>query len=310
VTASSLRRLGAASVWCLLALATTDLPAWAGEEASGVKADAGGTAAAIDTSSLRHGSRRRAGDGTKVVFDKVAGAFRAAGLGETWWIDGRYYRWDGGVWTRAEVAAGPWSLVALADVPAAARERYLPPKTTTTVKLPAGLEVVFEPRLKVYKVAGRKGVFLFDARFYRSEGGLWLEAAEADGPWIPANPRPLPVLLRKAVGEPAAGAVATLPSGEAVTWDARAKLFVLRDKPEVVLYEGKFFERRGPKWFESSAPSAGFAEKDAKDIPPAVRFKFRKDPSGAGPAKGAAAKKAPASGKKAKTSATDAGDSE
>lgn len=233
----------------------------------------------------RHGARSKAPDGTPIIFDKVSGAWRAPTLGEAWWAGDRFWRYDNGLWLTAPAAAGAWQLSPMEKVPEVAR-RYPPPKEAVTAKLPSGGEAVFEPRLKVFKVAGHKGVFLFDATFWRVDGGLWLGAASVDGPWAPVSPKPLPVPLRKAVGEPEEGQAVTLPGGEVVVWDAQAKVFLLKDKPTVALHDGRFYEKRDAQWFESAQATSGFEEKAVKDIPLAVRFKFRKEAAdGAKPGK-------------------------
>lgn len=246
----------------------------------------------------RHGARKKAPDGTTVIYDKVSGTWRAPTLGEGYWIGDRFWRYDSGLWLSAAAAAGPWQLVSSDTVPEAAR-RYPLPKNPGTVKLPGGIEAVFEPRLKVFKVAGHKGVFLSDGTFYRVDNGLWLGAASVDGPWGPVSPKPLPVPLRKAVGDPVEGQQATLPGGEVVVWDPAAKVFVLKDKPSVVLHDGRFYEKRDDKWFESTQPSSGFAEKNVSEVPLAVRFKFRKEPGAGGGAKAGNNAKAGRNGKNA-----------
>lgn len=293
MTASLMRRFGAAFVSTLLVLGPVVAAHAEGEappkkQAAAKKEVAPGEAApaATPAAALRHGARSKTPDGTVLVYDGVAGAWRAPAMPEAYWIGERFYRHDNGVWLSATTAAGPWNLVASAAVPEAARDRYVPPKLAVTAKLPSGVEAVYEPRLKVFKVAGHKGVFLFDGTFYRNENGLWLGAAGPEGPWTPASPKPLPVPLRKGVGEATDGQQATLPGGEVVVWDGTSKVFTLRDKPDTVLHDGKFWEKREEKWFESASPGTGFVEAANKDVPAAVRFKFRKEPeAGAKPKK-------------------------
>lgn len=303
MTASPWRRFGAAVVFSCLVLGAAGpapaaedsapkKPAKAGHAAKSADAgdaasrDAAAPAAQPEAAVPRHGARSKAPDGTVVVYDKVAGAWRAPAIPEAYWVLERFYRFDNGIWLTSKAAAGPWELAPSSAVPEVVREGYLPPKVATTAKLPSGIEAVYEPRLKVFKVAGHKGVFLFDGTFYRNENSLWLGAPGVDGPWAAASPKPLPIPLRKAVGEPADGQEAKLPTGETVVWDGTSKVFTLKDKPGTVLHDGKFYEKREEKWFASASPSAGFAEVANKDIPAAVRFKFRKPPQDGGrPAK-------------------------
>lgn len=332
MTAFCARRLGTAVLWCSLfllfpgpAARANDGPA-APEPAAAAPSAPGPAASPTPppaAATLHHGARAKAGDGTLLVYDGVAGAYRAPALGDAFWIGDRFYRRDSGVWLTGPAATGPWQLLPQADVPAAARDCCPAQRSAASVRLPSGIEAVYEPRLKAFKVAGHKGVFLHDATFYRYDNGLWLGSSSVDGPWAPATPRPLPTPLRKAVGEPTDGQTVTLASGEVLVWDGHAKVFAMRDKPNVVLHEAKYFEKRGARWFESSAPSAAFVAMDVKDVPAPVRFRFRNEPGrgakaedGAkaarpvGAAKPAAAGKAAAASSKKAPPATDSGDAE
>ncbi len=261
---SFLRRVGAAPVFSLaaiLAVACFASPATADDP---------------PTDAPRHGSRSKAGDGTTVVWDNVSGAYRVMNRWDTYWIDDRFYQYDNGVWQTAAKLAGRWGLVAQDLVPPVARGRHAAPKTEVTAKLPSGREAVYEPRLKVFRVAGRKGVFLFDAEFYRYDGGVWLVSAGDDGPWAAVSMKVLPVPLRKAVPPPEAGQSVTLPSGETVVYDAESKLFSVQGKPDTLLFDGTFYEKRDNKWFASSKSSAGFEELGVVKVPAPVRMKYRK----------------------------------
>lgn len=271
------------------------------------KGDVAASAAAPDDAGPvgekpRHGSRQKTPDGTVVIYDKITGAWRVPSLGEGYWTGERFYRYESGLWLTAKGAGGPWELVSVRTLSDSAK-RHPTPKEAVTARLPSGLEVVFEPRLKVFKVAGHKGVFLFDASFYRVDSGLWLGSSSVDGPWAPTSSKLLPVPLRRAVGDPDEGQTVTLPSGEVVVWEASSKVFTLKDKPTVVLHDGTYFEKRDDEWFESAQSSAGFTQKNVQDIPLAVRFKFRKQPgarAGAGGKNAKAEKKGADAGKAGK----------
>ncbi|HXC52350.1 MAG TPA: hypothetical protein VN634_15825 [Candidatus Limnocylindrales bacterium] len=229
---------------------------------------------------LRHGSRAKAADGTMVVYDKVNGVFIVPGHKDTYWVDDKFYEYRNGVWVTSAQIAGPWELIPQHLVPDPAIERYEPLKTPVTATLPSGREVVFEPRLKVFKVAGRKGVFLFDGRFYRYDDGVWLESKSDDGPWTTTSMKILPVVLRKAVPEPEEGATVALPTGEKVVYDAGTKIFHVENKPDTLLFDGTFYERRDDKWFSAPGAAAGFKELGVTKLPPAVRLAYRKTSDG------------------------------
>ncbi len=227
---------------------------------------------------LRLGSRAKAADGTMVVYDKVNGVFIVPGHKDTYWIDEKFYEYRNGVWVTSAQIAGPWELIPQHLVPDPAIQRYEPLKKPVTATLPSGREVVFEPRLKVFKVAGRKGVFLFDGRFYRYDDGVWLESKSDEGPWMTTSMKILPVVLRKALPVPEDGATVALPSGEKVVYDAGRKIFHVENKPDTLLFDGTFYERRDDKWFSAPGAAAGFHELAVTKVPPAVRLVYRKTP--------------------------------
>ena len=227
---------------------------------------------------LRHGSRAKAGDGTLVVYDKVNGIYRVPDRSTTYWVDDTFYQYENGVWLESKVLAGPWALTPQHLVPDLALDRHAPPKTAVKATLPSGREAVFEPRLKVFKVAGRKGVFLFDARFYRYEEGIWFESKKDDGPWTPTSMKLLPVALRKAVPLPEGGTKVTLPSNEVVVYDAEKKIFRVENKPDTFLFDGTFYERRNDEWFAAPGAPAGYQEIQLTKVPSPVRMVYRKPP--------------------------------
>jgi len=236
------------------------------------------TSAAVmpPTETLRHGSRVTAADGTLVLYDKVIGIFIVPGHKDTYWRDDRYYHFDHGVWTSSAKADGPWELTSQRDVPEAAVLRFKPPKEEVTAKLPSGREAVYDTHLKVYKVAGQKGVFLYDGRFYRYDTGIWMDSKKDDGPWTPTSLKILPVALRKAVPPPDDGAKVTLPSGETVVYQQSSKLFRIENKPETVLFDGSFYELHGDKWVSAPGAPAGFQEINATKVPGPVRVLAKK----------------------------------
>lgn len=257
-----------------------------------------GAANAADSSEdspreLRHGSRAKAHDGTLVAYDKVTGVFVVPSLQDTFWIGNRFYRCDNGVWTMATAAAGPWELTAQHLVPDVARERFSPPKTQATARLPSGREAIYEPRLKVYRVVGRRGVFLFDGLFYRYETGVWLESTKDDGPWKTTSMKPLPATLRNAVPVPESGQKVLLPTGETAVYQADGDFFFLQEKPETLLFDGTFYEKRDRKWFSSSQASSGFTEVvSTARVPVNVRKGFRPGDKGKAAGKNASGGKA------------------
>jgi hypothetical protein len=227
---------------------------------------------------LRHGSRDKAADGTMVVYDKVNGVFIVPTRPMTYWIDKRFYQYENGVWLSATALAGPWEMTQQHLVPDIALERHPTPKEAVTAKLPWGRDAVYDPRIKVFKVAGKKGVFLFDARFYQYDNGVWLESKKEDGPWMPTSMKILPVPLRKAVPLPEDGQEVTLPSGEKVVYEEKKRVFRLEKKPEIVLFDGTFYEQRDDKWFAAPSAAAGFKEMQIAKVPPPVRAVGKKVP--------------------------------
>ena len=135
----SLRRFGAAADFSVLVLTSFAPAGLAAGLAAGVAADS-------STEGLHHGSRAKAGDGTMVVYDKVNGVFLVPDHENAFWIDQRFYRYDGGLWLAAPAIAGPWELVAAEAVPEVATSRFGPLKVTVTAKLPSGRDAVYEPR--------------------------------------------------------------------------------------------------------------------------------------------------------------------
>lgn len=244
------------------------------------KSDAGsgaaGDAAAKDAP--RHGARQKGGDGTLVVYDRVIGAWLVPGQKDTYWVDGRYWQYSGGLWLVASEAKGPWELTAARVVPEVARDRHVALKGAVTVKLPGGGEAVYDPKIKAYKVAGQKGVFLHDGLFYRYDDGVWLTATRTGGPWTPGSVRTLPPPLRKAVPVPDDGAKVTLPSGDVVRYEAATKLFLLEGRADTVLFDGTFWEKKEEQWFSAPDAKAAFKEVEPATVPVPVRMKYRKEP--------------------------------
>jgi len=270
VNLTSLRRFGAALV--LSFVAAISIVHGASAEAPAPAGSAG----------LRHGSRANAADGTLIAYDKVTGIYVVPDRKNTYWAGDRFFQYDGGLWLSATAVAGPWKLTPLKEVPEVARDRQGPAKGDVPAKLPSGAEAIFDPRLRAYKVVGKKGVFLYDAHFYRYDGGVWLGSDSDEGPWKPASIKSLPPPLHKSVPAPEAGALVTLPSGEKVVYDAATKLFNLEGKPDTLLFNGMFYEKREDKWFASETGSAGFAETPTAQVPAMVRLKYRKPGDGKG----------------------------
>jgi hypothetical protein len=227
----------------------------------------------------RHGTRAKASDGTLLVYDKVSGYYLVPSHKNTFWIDERFYQHDNGVWLGSAAIAGPWELVPRHLIPQIALERFPAPKVSVTAKLPSGRDAVFEPRLKVYKVAGQKGVFLFDGLFYRYDTGVWLESKTDDGPWKPTSMKILPVMLRKAVPVPADGSEVALPSGDKIVYSAQDKFFSVAGKPDTLFFDGAFYEKHEDKWFTSEKATSGFAEIVLAKVPQPVRAKYYKGPA-------------------------------
>lgn len=237
---------------------------------------------------LRHGSRAHAADGTLLVYDKVNGIYVVPDRKQTWWVADRFFQSDGGLWLSATAIAGPWQLTPLKDVPAIAKDTRGPVKGEAKAKLPSGGEAIYDARLRAYKVAGKKGVFLVDATFYRYEGGVWLGSSSDEGPWAPTSIKSLPPPLHKSMPAPEAGATVTLPSGEKVVYDATTKLFNLEGKPDTLLLNGLFYEKRDDKWFSSASGTTGFVETPTPKVPALVRLKYRKPGDGQKNKQGAA----------------------
>jgi hypothetical protein len=69
-----------------------------------------------------HGYRRKhAQDGVDMVFDSGLGVYVVVGTPDCWWADSRYYRWHDGAWSIGARVSGPWTVVALDDVPSGLR---------------------------------------------------------------------------------------------------------------------------------------------------------------------------------------------
>jgi len=125
-------------------------------------------------------------------------------------------------------------------------------------------------------MAGLKGVFLFDAMFYRYDTGVWLASSKEEGPWTPTSSKPLPQVLRRALPVPEVGEKVTLPTGETLVFEGEGNLFAVEGRDATVYYDGAFWERRENKWFTSSKSSSGFTEVAMQKVPGAVRTKYHK----------------------------------
>lgn len=275
------------------------------------------SAEATATEGLRHGSRATAKDGTLVVYDNVNGIFMVPGRKSTFWLEDRFYQYDNGVWTSAKAVKGPWTLTAQQLVPEPARVRFGPIRGAKTASLPSGGEAVYDPKLRAYKVTGKRGVFLADGLFYRYDGGIWQSASQEGGPWSLTSSKPVPGQLRKSMPAPKTGDKVKLPSGESVVFDAENSFHRLDDKPSVILFDGMFYEKRDEKWFASPEPDLGFQAISTEKVPGLIVRKDRKasgttsksgsKPKSNAPKKDAAKKKdsgskAKGSGQKAKAS--------
>lgn len=223
-----------------------------------------------------HGAPSKAADGTELFYDAVAGAYAVRGSKHTYWIGERYYRHSGGMWVTATESKGPWSLTPQALVPVSLRNYLPPPRTAVTATLPSGTELAFAPELKVYKVVGKNGLYVFDGSFYRYQDGLWLAAPSENGPWGLTSVRGLPLLLLKKVVPPEDGGEATIPSGEKVAYVAAAKAFRLDGKTDTYLFDGTFYEKRGEKWLSSEKAGSDYVDVPTPRVPSPLRVFYRR----------------------------------
>ncbi len=254
----------------------------------------------------RNGARSKAGDGELLVWDNVNSVWVSAYGKNTYWVEDRYYRFDEGIWLTSTVLKGPWELTQQHLVPEAPRGRHALPKVSVTATLPSGLEAIYEPRIKVFKIAGRKGVFLFDGVFYRYDGGVWLESKSADGPWVPASSVGLPQSLKRALSPPAKGTRVTLPGGEILVSEGEPNLYAVEGRPDALYFDGTFYERRDQKWFKSASVASGWEEVSSQKIPGTVRSNYHKGvdgKSGRGAGKGKTGDKKKDAGKGGKAGA-------
>ena len=292
------RRFGAALVLSLATLASSVPHALADAPATTAKPEAPAAAPATPsppqapaadpaTKGLRLGARSKAGDGTLIIWDSVTGAWASPGRRNTYWVGERFYQADNGLWLTAKVLAGPWQLVAQNLVPEVIRARQGELRTSVTATLPSGRGVVYEPRLKAFKVAGRKGVFLFDATFYRYDNGVWLESSNYDGPWKPTSTKVLPATLRKAVPLPGDGQKVTLPTGETLVSQGSTGVFGVEGAKGTIFFEGSFYRREQDKWLVSDNSAAGFGELATSKVPAPVVKNYQKAGGGGSRSKGA-----------------------
>jgi hypothetical protein len=248
----------------------------------------------------RHGARSKTADGTLIIWDNVNFVWIAVEPKNTYWVGDRYFRFDEGIWLESKLIKGPWEMTAAHLVPEAPRGRHGDPRESVTATLPSGLEAIYDPRIRVFKIAGRKGVFLFDSSFYRYDTGVWLESKSAEGPWTHTSSVGLPAALRRAVAAPEQGARVTLPSGDVLVAEAQPNLFAVEGKPNAVYFDGAFYERRNQKWFKTTNLASAWEE--VTKIPPTVRSKYHKNPNkkGQGADKKKSAKKKDAAAAKKK----------
>jgi hypothetical protein len=270
------------------AKASKDSPAGAAEKAEATRPKTGALQSAAkareeaEREGRRHGTRSKTPDGTLIIWDNVNSVWVAAQPKNTYWVIDRYYRFDEGIWLASASLQGPWELTAEHRVPEAARGRHGPPKDSVTATLPSGLEAIYEPRMKVFKVAGRKGVFLYDASFYRYDGGVWLDSTSVEGPWTPTASTALPQALRKNLSPPQKGTRVTLPSGDVLVSEGLANLFAVEGRPDAIYFDGAFYERRDQKWFKTKTLALGWEEVSSQKIPPTVRQNYHQDADRAG----------------------------
>jgi hypothetical protein len=224
----------------------------------------------------RHGARKTVGDGTLLVWDNVNSVWIATEPKDTYWVDDTFYRYDGGVWLRSGAAKGPWELTASDLVPDAPRGRHGDPKKEVSPTLPSGVEAHWDPKLKAFKVAGRKGVFLVDAAYYRYDGGVWLESASPEGPWKTASAAPLPPALRRALPAAKKGDRVTLPGGDVLVSEGQPNLFGVEGRPNVLYFDGTFYERRDEKWMQAASLASEWEESPAQKVPGPVRSNYHK----------------------------------
>jgi hypothetical protein len=262
-------------------------PAAAQAAASPPKNETRPAAPAADpaTQGLRHGARSKASDGSMLVWDNVSGLFVSPEHPNTYWVAERFYRYQDGVWLTSAAMAGPWQMVGQHMVPEIARARHLGVlKESVTTRLPSGREAVYEPRLKVFKIAGKKGVFLFDAVYYRYDNGVWLESSSDEGPWTATSAKRLPGVLRRGVPLPQDGTKVTLPSGETLVSEGETGVFAVEGRPDAVYFDGSFYERRENEWLVSDKSASGFQEIATSKVPGVVRSNYHKGSGGGGKA--------------------------
>lgn len=253
-------------------------------KADPAKADPAEAAADADEEAAerrRHGSRSEAGDGSLLLWDNVTGVFVSADVKNTFWIGERFYQHKDGIWLTSRALAGPWEMIEAALVPDRPRGRFAPPKTSVTATLPSGVQAVYEPRLKAFRVAGHRGVFLFDARFYRFHDGVWLGSGTADGPWLPTSAKPLPPILRRTVPLPGAGHKVTLPDGVTLVFEAESSLFAVEGQPDAVFFDGTYYyARREGKWMAARGNLTDFQEVSPTKVPGPVRTNYHRAKDG------------------------------
>ncbi len=245
-----------------------------------------------------------------MIFDRVFGAYAVPGHPRTYWSGDSFCRSIDGVWLGAAALAGPWELIPSTSVPVSLRGAFPVPKERVRVTLPSGLVLVYEPGLRVFAVAGRPEVYVFEGRFLRYLNGVWLASRQQDGPWELSQTKGLPQLLLRKARPPDDGARVSVPSGVVMEYDADLALFRVADKDDMFFHNGLFFERRDLKWLDSTRADSGFVEIAPAKVPAALRAYYHRKEAGVPPRKGekkqgagrgeaGQAKAAPGAGKKA-----------
>jgi hypothetical protein len=65
-----------------------------------------------------HGYRRKhAQDDVDLVFDSGLGVYVVVDTPDCWWSDSRFYRWREGTWAIGPHVSGPWTAVAVEQIP-------------------------------------------------------------------------------------------------------------------------------------------------------------------------------------------------
>ena len=117
--------------------------------------------------------KARLPSGGEAVFEPRLRAYRVAGKVGVFVHDGRFYRYDAGIWLESDREEGAWQLARERHLPQSLRKAVPVPEAGRAVTLPCGEVVVYDAEKESFVLRDKLDTLLFDGTFYERRGQKW-----------------------------------------------------------------------------------------------------------------------------------------